>query len=101
MIVTSDTAPISRIFLTRLNELHGRLIVYLSNRFDTGMRKDEQENEAYTRELHKATYSTSKIKWFLIVTMISDTLRERKLSRTREKLPLYILLVTTLQMVLT
>ena len=40
--MTTDTTPISRIFLQNLNALKGKLIIYVSNRFDVGM-DDELE----------------------------------------------------------
>eukprot|EP01035_Chromulina_nebulosa_P057056 gene57056-78178_t len=39
-ILTTDTTPISRIFLQNLNALNGKLIIYVSNRFDVGMKDD-------------------------------------------------------------
>ena len=39
-ILTTDTTPISRIFLQNLNALKGKLIIYVSNRFDVGMKGD-------------------------------------------------------------
>lgn len=39
-IVTSDTAPLSRIFMENINELKGKLIVWICNRFDYNMEND-------------------------------------------------------------
>ena len=39
-ILTTDTTPISRIFLQNLNALNGKLIIYVSNRFVVGMKDD-------------------------------------------------------------
>jgi len=45
-VLTSDTTCISRIFLQHINELKGRLIIYISNRFDNGV-----ENDLHYRQL--------------------------------------------------
>jgi len=41
-IITSDTAPLSRIFLRHIDELKPRLIVWICNRFDYAIEDDEQ-----------------------------------------------------------
>ncbi len=41
-IITSDTAPLSRIFLQHISELKPRLIVWICNRFDYAIEDDEQ-----------------------------------------------------------
>jgi hypothetical protein len=39
-IVTSDTAPLSRIFMENINELKPKIIVWICNRFDYSMERD-------------------------------------------------------------
>jgi len=39
-ILTTDTTPISRIFVQNLDALRGKLIIYVSNRFDVGVGGD-------------------------------------------------------------
>ena len=39
-IITSDTAPLSRIFLENINEFKGQLIVWVCNRFNYEMHND-------------------------------------------------------------
>jgi len=41
-IITSDTAPLSRIFLWHIDELKPRLIVWICNRFNYAIEDDEQ-----------------------------------------------------------
>lgn len=40
VIVTSDTAPLSRIFMENVSELKPRVIVWICNRFDYSMESD-------------------------------------------------------------
>ena len=57
-ILTTDTTPISRIFLQNLNELNGKLIIYVSNRFDVGMKDDLEWVELFiyaTKRKEKVT----------------------------------------------
>jgi len=42
LIITSDTAPLSRIFLPRIDELRPRLIVWICNRFDYAIEDDAE-----------------------------------------------------------
>lgn len=41
-IITSDTAPLSRIFLRHIDELKPRLIIWICNRFNYAIEDDEQ-----------------------------------------------------------
>ena len=42
LIITSDTAPLSRIFLQHIDELRPRLIVWICDRFDYAIETDKQ-----------------------------------------------------------
>jgi glycosyltransferase involved in cell wall biosynthesis len=48
-IVTSDTAPISRIFMENINNLKPRVIVWICNRFDYNMEGDTSYYDIFKR----------------------------------------------------
>lgn len=57
-ILTTDTTPISRIFLENLDALEGKLIIYVSNRFDCEMGDDMEWRSLFinaTRRKDKVT----------------------------------------------
>ena len=48
-IVTSDTAPLSRIFMENVNELVPKVIVWICNRFDYSMESDSSFYELFNK----------------------------------------------------
>lgn len=48
-ILTSDTAPISRIFMENINELKPKVVVWICNRFDYNMESDHSFYEIFNR----------------------------------------------------
>ena len=48
-VVTSDTAPLSRIFMENLQTFRGKLVVWICNRFDYNMEKDPSFYEIFRK----------------------------------------------------
>lgn len=52
-IITSDTAPLSRIFLENLSEFKGQLIIWVCNRFDYEMQDDSEYYKLFKESITK------------------------------------------------
>lgn len=48
-VITSDTAPLSRIFLQNINEFKGQLIVWVCNRFNYDMQGDSDYHSLFSQ----------------------------------------------------